>query len=491
MTCRSTCLSIASFFFLSVGALGAEYPAFTFPQLASGQGLSCEIVLTNPGSEVIHGTVYFLDSSGDPLEIQLGSTPVSQWEFTLPAGGSVRAMSGSTGSLAVGYAEVKLDRLGSHVSGMVVYRLGEHEISVPAASLVTEGHIFVDQGAGLDSGLAVANSSSETLHLRLLLLDSAGHQLASDDLEVGPLGKFANLVPELLDGLPSQFTGTLHLVGDRGFTMIGLRQRQSGALSTLSCSDRALEGSVPVRVIVSSSDGLMNINGDGQVTKATQQSSRALDVYDSRVFIGSGPAVTVYDSAYRPIRQIELEESFGYLTLKVLPGDRIALVNNNTDEIRIIDFEGRSLATIPMPAEPDLQSCYQVVIGGDLFISETGSLQLFFVDLRTYEGRIFRDLSSELSGNLGPLSYADGFYYLVDGGERIYRFTETGPPALVATVSGNISGMQVVNGIAYVSTLQGGSVLAIDLESGTSQVVAAGLDRPRSLVLAPGNELEK
>ncbi len=58
------------------------------------------------------------------------------------------------------------------------------------------------------------------------------------------------------------------------------------------------------------------------------------DVYDLKVFIGLGSVVEVYDSAYRPIREIELEESFGYLTLKVLPGDRIALVNNNTDEIR-------------------------------------------------------------------------------------------------------------------------------------------------------------
>lgn len=174
-----------------------------------GKGLSCEIVLTNPDSEAIHGTVYFLDSSGEPLDIPLGSTAVNQWEVALPARGSVRATSASTGSLAVGHAEVKVDRLGSHASGMVVYRLGDHEMSVPAANLVTEGHVFVDQGPGLDSGLAVANSSGETLHLRLLLLDSAGNQLASDDMEVGALEKFANLVPELLDGLPSQYTGTL------------------------------------------------------------------------------------------------------------------------------------------------------------------------------------------------------------------------------------------------------------------------------------------
>ena len=488
MTCRSICLSIASFFFLSVGTLGAEYPAFTFPQLASGQGISCEIVLTNPGSEVIHGTVYFLDSSGGPLEIPLGSTPVSQWEFTLPAGGSVRATSGSTGSLAVGYAEVKLDRLGSHVSGMVVYRLGEHEISVPAASLVTEGHIFVDQGPGLDAGLAVANSSSETLHLRLLLLDSAGQQLASDDLEVGPLGKFANLVPELLDGSPSQFTGTLHLVGDRGFTMIGLRQRQSGALSTLSSSDRAFEGSVPLRFIASTDDGMMHVTADGRVTKVMNPHNYGLDVYESRVYVGSGPSVTVYDSAYRAIRTIGVEDGVHFLRLKVLPGERIALIDNDDDEINIIDFDGHVLASVPMPPSPDnLQNIYPSVIGGDLIVSETGEKQLFLVDLRTYEGSIFRDFSSEISRPLGPLAYADGFYYLADWLDRLYRFTEDGQPTLFATLpDSGIGGIEIVNGTAYLVTRTSGQVCAVDLQSGATQVIATGLNRPKAFSFAPG-----
>ena len=487
MTCRSLCLSIASFFFLSVGTLGAEYPAFTFPQLASGQGLTCEIVLTNPGSQIVHGTVYFFDSSGEPLSVPLGESSVDSWEFTLPAGGSVTTTTGSAETLAVGYAEVKVDRLDSRVAGSLVYRLGDHELSVPGGSLVTQGHIFVDQGPEGDTGVAVANSSDEVLHLRLLALDSAGNPLASKEREVPAREKFAELVYQVLDGLPAEFTGSLHLVGDRGFTMIGLRQRTSGALSTLSCSSRALESSVPLRFIASTDQGMMHVTADGQVTKVMDRHAYALDVYDSNVYVGRGTKVEVYDSAYRLIRTIEVDEGIWFLRLKILPGERMALIDNEADEINIVDFKGQLLASVAMPPNGKLQNIYPAVIGGDLIVSETGNGQLFLVDLRTYEGKILRDFSSEAAGNLGPLAYADGFYYLSVGGERIYRFAENGPAALVATLSEhNITGMKIVDGVAYVVTNSGGSLLAVDLQSGETQSLATGLNQPKALSFAPG-----
>lgn len=462
-----------------------DFSIATFPQLISGGGVSCEIVLTNPGAEPLEGTVYFLDDEGKELQIALEGSTVTSWSFVVSAGGAVRTATDATGDLAVGYAEVKVNRFDSLLAGMLSYRLGEYEVSVPATNLVTEGHVYIERSPDARSGVAITNSSAAPLDLSLIALAASGDQMAVGEIAVPALGKISQFVDEMLDGLPAQFSGSLHLVGDRGFTFVGLRQRSTGSLSILSRSDRAFVGVVPSRFVASTADTLSHVTAEGRVTTALARNFTTFDVVGSLVFRGLGQSIDVYDSAYRSIRRIDPDGDFQFARFKVLPGERVALYGASSDQILIVDFEGQVLATVA-PAE-GLRAVSSIVLGNDLIISETGSGQLLAVDLRTYESHVFRDFSAVATDDLGPLTYADGVFYLGVGEDEIHRFTETGPLTQIATIPDfNLSGLQVVGDTAYVVVNHAaGKMYAVDLQSGTSQVVV-DLANASNLLPAPG-----
>ena len=96
--------------------LFGQSPTLIFPQLADGGGYVFEILLTNPTLGEESGVVYFWDTSGSPMEIQLAGTGTTSVAYAIPSGGSKKITSDGAGELKVGVPAERGSLLGPLIS---------------------------------------------------------------------------------------------------------------------------------------------------------------------------------------------------------------------------------------------------------------------------------------------------------------------------------------------------------------------------------------
>jgi len=182
------------------------------PHLGTGQGLSSDIVLTNPSaSEVLTGSVEFRDDDGLEQEFEIvGLGPRSSVDFTIQPLGSVTIRTDGTGELVTGSAVI---HAGMEPGAVVRFRIPEIGIagigtSVPAQALVVPVRKRSD---GLNSGIAFSNPSEWPVALNLILSDSEGRKIATGDSIVLPAGgHLARFFNELFPTVTAtEFEGTV------------------------------------------------------------------------------------------------------------------------------------------------------------------------------------------------------------------------------------------------------------------------------------------
>jgi formylglycine-generating enzyme required for sulfatase activity len=231
------------------------------------------------------------------------------------------------------------------------------------------------------------------------------------------------------------------------------------------------------------------------------QSDSATSFGGSVYICKGGRSVIIYDATGKMQRSVSISSEVRYsINFTVLPDKRMAFLDNQNDVIYFVDQNGEYLKTVAITAEPDrvFQNMHGVVVDGKLIVSENGHSEVIEVDLTTYKSSVFRSLKP-LSG-FGAITYADGKYYICQGGRNIYSFSVGSPDItkLATTPVGDITGIVCAKGHLYAVAngrsikdlslsenrqFHDGVLYGIDLKSGEVTQVRDGLDYPRNLLL--------
>jgi hypothetical protein len=237
-------------------------------------------------------------------------------------------------------------------------------------------------------------------------------------------------------------------------------------------------------LLIGTRDGVIAL--DFSKNKAVISSDTEVETTASRIYTASyeDQFIEQYDYKGNFIRRISVPKEASCLWFAALP-DGFALLDNTDDKVYFIDSGGTFIAAADIKDTPDrhMQNIDAIVVDNMLVVSENGDRQLMKVDLDSYATSVFRDLQ-ELSGWLGAVDYSDGIYYLCQS-SKIYSFSESSSPALICTLGeGNITGIVVYQGYAYVTVNFSGRIYRVNLEDGSAEIFFEGLNDPSDIALA-------
>ncbi len=216
-----------------------------FPQIAAGDGYSTQLVLLNTSSSPASGSISFTDSSGNPLTLRLNNSSASSFPYLISPNGTFKATLDSPSSLTVGYATVSPDPSSPSPSGTAIFQFFHNnsivtEAGVAASPPTSNARIFVDN-IDTFTGLALANTSSQTAPVRFLLLDRFGNLISSSSRPMPPHGHIAIFAHQLFPNLPSSFSGLIEFDSPFPLAPITLKltinSRLDQVLTTLPVAD--------------------------------------------------------------------------------------------------------------------------------------------------------------------------------------------------------------------------------------------------------------
>lgn len=255
-------------------------------------------------------------------------------------------------------------------------------------------------------------------------------------------------------------------------------------IGDLRIFDQAVPGKA-LHVLTRSGIVEVALTGAQQMLLDGHEQSRDLEILNGELYVtdkSRGGNIVVYDlqGNYRKTIPVPSQAS-EYLKFVALPEEQFALLDNTNDRVFFIDDRGNLLGTASIQdPRGSLQHLDGVVAGNRLIVSHDGQQHVLQIDLTTYEVSLFKDLSS-LSDRLGPIAHADGEYYIC-GPRAIYAFSESDSAVQVAEIpEGNITGITVIDDLAYLSVNFTGEIYEVDLRSGTASVLVSGLDYPVDL----------
>ena len=213
-------LTVLSFLPRLVFPGGGSQEVFFFPQIADGSAgaltLQTEFIFVNTGGDTTV-TVEFLNGSGNPLVLELGSLGSdSRFDIPLKTGESTSQKTPGTGAIAVGYARVTA---GTGVGGTAVFTTSDtatgivqSEAGVAASSTLNSFSLFVDSLGNTNTGLALmrppavengvlTNTVTEFI-LNLGLYDTEFNQIATTQVPMDRDSNCPRFVNEFFAGEP-------------------------------------------------------------------------------------------------------------------------------------------------------------------------------------------------------------------------------------------------------------------------------------------------
>jgi hypothetical protein len=239
-------------------------------------------------------------------------------------------------------------------------------------------------------------------------------------------------------------------------------------------------------------DGVLQVSLEGNVKTIVPKNLQGvhqvirLNVAIEKIYIYqyNNAAIDVYDLSGSYLNSIAISippEGVG-LGFTILPNGGIAILDNARDKIYFLDSAGNLKRTVNISESTDneLQNVNGIVVDNYLIMSEDGHRRIIKINLDTYEKSIFADLSS--LGVLDYVTYAQGRYFVCTP-EAIYSLNQQGGALTkLATIPGyNIVGMVVLDNFAYVAVNFAGKIYKVNLNDGSSEVLASGLNYPESI----------
>jgi hypothetical protein len=210
---------------------------YYFSDLASGGGWQTTLTYINYSPQAITCTTNFYSDSGAVLQVPFSQGTISSRTDVLQPGGSIhdQTVASATAAVSEGWAEATC---GGKVQASLLYRLYQAgkavgEASVNAETAATTKFVTFAQ---TQTGVAYANpSTTQSATITLTVFNSAGAQLATKTILLGPLVHgSANLGPLL--GLPS-FTGFVEITSTIPVISLSLNAEAAPVFSSLPPGD--------------------------------------------------------------------------------------------------------------------------------------------------------------------------------------------------------------------------------------------------------------
>ena len=169
----------------------------------------------------------FYADDGSALEVTIDDATASSFEFKVPARGMKRvATSGTSDPVETGWAQLTATL---PVGAQVLFEIEVSGKLVTQAAVESIGPIdvvdvFVDRAAGTNTGIAMANLSiSNSVLVRITLLDETGQVVGSTDVTIAARGHLAQFIHELIADL-GDVRGTASVNASGPITVVTLQQ---------------------------------------------------------------------------------------------------------------------------------------------------------------------------------------------------------------------------------------------------------------------------
>ncbi|HEY3130239.1 MAG TPA: hypothetical protein VGL91_12340 [Acidobacteriota bacterium] len=185
--------------FFAVSAAARAEHVLVFPQFPAGGDFVVSVTLVNANFNApVTGTLLVFAQDGSPRSVAIDGQPTgSQFSVTIPAGGTVVLNTTPGGPITIGMAKFTSD---FPAGGVVRFQFSGGQVGVlnsPAESFAT---LVINTAGGNNTGLAITNTGTASVNIRLLLVDANGQTIESiDPPELNPLninGQIAKFATE-------------------------------------------------------------------------------------------------------------------------------------------------------------------------------------------------------------------------------------------------------------------------------------------------------
>ena len=206
----------------------SAYAFSYFPHLVDGGGWQTTFTVSNPNPDPVSVTIFFRNTEGGDLYLDLGDGPWPGVEFEIPRFGTVEFAGNAVGpNVRGGWAVLHASNL---VQGVATYRLLEngvprYAVSVPAG--LPTNHYF--SAATPDLGIAVGNIYTSEVSV-FIKAESNDGSLSYGTMTLPALGKRAKLLSEIVPDLPQGFVGTVSIDSEPAYYFSALALRGDGGV---------------------------------------------------------------------------------------------------------------------------------------------------------------------------------------------------------------------------------------------------------------------
>jgi len=242
--------------------------SMVLPLFADGGGWATQVILENPGSIPLNGSVQFFGpgssgASGELLNLMVNGKTGSSFDYSIPPFGSTRLITaGNSSSVQIGSV-----RIGSATQGAAVPRalaifsykvagttVSEASVPLSESGLAFQTYVENTVAEQIQSGLAISNPSPSlvTVNLEIATLDGVSTGLFGS-VQIPANGQMSRFLNEIFPSLPSGFQGVLRLTAPSPVAVIGLRGRSNERgdflITTIPVSNDAVAVATPFETI--------------------------------------------------------------------------------------------------------------------------------------------------------------------------------------------------------------------------------------------------
>ncbi len=232
-------------FELTEADLAEGPPLLVFPQFANGesdgQRNRTRMILTHTGAGSVAGRIRSLDAAGNPIALPWSGGMAEELPFGLESGGSLDVVTDGTGPMVSGVVRVEREAgAGSRgLSGVLIYELLGHRVSVPASPPRRRHRLYVSWTETERTGLAVYNPSREGVRLMVRLRDDGGTETAAAELGLGGRERWVGFL-DAIEGLAA----VLGLPGTEFRGSVEVEVMEGGPVSSLGLIQDRRDGSL-------------------------------------------------------------------------------------------------------------------------------------------------------------------------------------------------------------------------------------------------------
>jgi hypothetical protein len=200
----------------------------TIPHFASGGGWTTEVVLVNAGSTPTNGNIQFVAADGSALT-SAAFAIAARSSFVYPTSGSgTTIQTGSVRIIPAGGSStpIALTIFSFKSNGITVSQAGVPTTSGTALRTYVEASGAQGTPGSVQSGIAIANTSSSAVNVVLNLSDLAGSPVATTTLSIAANSQKAAFLNELFaqQSVPVSLQGMLEIKAPApGVSAAGLR----------------------------------------------------------------------------------------------------------------------------------------------------------------------------------------------------------------------------------------------------------------------------